>query len=466
MKLDEAEQLIRTLSETRAVEVKRWFDPGSPSGKAKLVKGLQALRNFGGGYFVVGFDDSTMEPDIGNEPSDVKSRFHVDIVQEVVARHSSEPFDVEVLYPELNGRSYVVIAVPSGVITPVAVKRGVDNGSGHQLVAANDVFFRTLQANNRVSSAKIPFSDLPELVSICFDNREADIGRFLRRHLSGLSPDVLRTFVKEIGGQATARPSVDEALVMLLDDGKARFSQAVLDRQVTLPPHGSFEVGLIMMGSHTSASITDRQFLGLLERSNPSLTGWPIWLDSSNFHEALDRPYVLDDGWEALIVSLESGWMSDYIDFMRKEPSGRFYLFRGLQDDLSNTERAPQPLTELDFGLAVLRTAEAIAVGREFATALGYNVDDTVLEFAFRWQGLKGRTLSAWANPSRHLSAKRRAMQDAITCRVSVPLISAPETTVEQTHAVVSRLFALFDGFELSIQVVDDLVMRLLERRL
>lgn len=109
MNIKDAEQLIRTLSESRAVEVKRWFDPTTPSGKAKLVKGLQALRNFDGGSFVIGFDDNTMQPDVSNTPHDISTLFHPDVVQEVVSRHSSEPFDVEVHFPELHGQQYVGI---------------------------------------------------------------------------------------------------------------------------------------------------------------------------------------------------------------------------------------------------------------------------------------------------------------------------------------------------------------------
>lgn len=465
MKDEEAAQLIRALSETRSVEVKRWFDPSSPTGKAKLVKGLLALRNFDGGAFVVGFDDTTMQPDVSNAPADVRAQFHPDTVQEAVSRHCSEPFDVEVHFPELDGREYVVIAVPSGVISPVAVKKGIDNGSGHHLLNVHDIYFRTLAANNRVSSAKIPYSDLPELVRLCFENREADIGRFLRRHLSGVSPDTFRALADELDGRQSATPSIDDDLTAFLADGEARYLSRVQERGLTLPPHGTFEVALIIAGDCASGSL-DQEFLRLLDSNNPRLTGWPVWLDSSSFSDPSSRPYVLDDGWEALITSLDRGFGGDHIDFMRKMPTGRFYLRRGLQDDLARHDRAPEPLTTLDFGLTVLRTAEAIAVGRAFAKAMTCDPETTTLEFAFRWTGLKGRTLSSWANSSRHLSVERQAVQDAITIRVSVPLYSAPETVTEQTHAVVSRVFALFDGFEIAVTVVDDLVTRLLERRL
>ena len=323
----------------------------------------------------------------------------------------------------------------------------------------------TLAANHRVSSAKIPYNDLPELVRLCFENREADIGRFLRRHLSGISPDTFRALADELDGRRSASSSIDDDLMALLADGAARYVTRVEERGLTLPPHGTFQVALIIVGDCASGSL-DQDFLRLLNSNNPRLTGWPVWLDSSGFSDPLSRPYVLDNGWEALIVSLGRDFGSEHIDFMRKIPNGRFYLRRGLQDDLARHDRAPVPLTTLDFGLTVLRTAESIAVGRSFANAMACDPETTTLEFAFKWTELRGRTLSSWANSSRYLSGERQAVQDVITVKVSVPLFSAPETIAEQTHSVVSQVFALFDGFEISISVVDDLVTRLLERRL
>lgn len=151
---------------------------------------------------------------------------------------------------------------------------------------------------------------------------------------------------------------------------------------------------------------------------------------------------------------------------MRKDPNGLFYLRRGLQDDLSLSDRRPTPNSSMDFVLVILRVAEVIAVGRAFARALGCSEEDTMLEFAFRWRGLHGRTLTSWANPGRLLSEQRQSVQDTAVCRVTVPLITAPETTVEHTQVVVDQLFALFDGFQISTNVTKDLVTRLLERRL
>ena len=49
----------------------------------------------------------------------------------------------------------------------------------------------------------------------------------------------------------------------------------------------------------------------------------------------------------------------------------------------------------------ILRVAEAMGVGVAFAKASGWSAEQTTLGFAFRWHKLKGRRLTAWANPLR-----------------------------------------------------------------
>jgi hypothetical protein len=268
-----------------------------------------------------------------------------------------------------------------------------------------------------------------------------------------------------LGTAVEPDPTIDTQLLSLLDNGKARFSSALADRVTAFRDYGTFEVALVIRDTvppHTNG----REFLSLLGASNPRLTGWPIWLDSTGFGDEKNRPYVLDSGWEALVISGGDGQRSPHLDFMRLEPAGRFYLLRALQDDLSASERAPKPGTALDFGLAILRIAETIAVGKAFATALGCDPEDTHLEFVFRWNGLKGRVLSSWTNPERYLSEERKIMQNEVVCRTTVPMISAQDAIASFAYEVVACLFQHFDGFVIAKSVVEDFVARLLERRL
>lgn len=457
------QQLVDRPAESLAVEVKRWLNPDEPAGIAKIVRVVLALRNHNGGYLVLGFDDETLKQDQQNAPSDVESLFHIDKIQGLISKYASEPFEVSVAFPEREGQKHVVIVVPSGVKTPVASKADLVRDTSKNWIDVDAVYVRSLRANNTPSTTRATWKDWPNIVEVCFDNREADIGRFLRRHLGAASKGELKELAAAMSGQAEPE-TIEESLRGLLQRSEARFQEVVEERKVTLPEHGTWEVALILEGDVPNHA-PNTKFITLLESSNPGYTGWPVWLDSRSFADENTRPYVHEGIWEALIVSIDKGW-SNQIDFMRKDPRGQFFLLRALRDDVAGTERAPTPMTELDFGMAVIRTAEAFAVGIAFARAMGCETTATTLAFAVRWTRLRGRELSSWVKPDRYISPGRKAYQDDVTSYVNIPLdtpLSALGSFVEQA---VQPLFEVFDGFELGIDIFDDLTRRVVERRL
>lgn len=463
--VDRAKELVDRPSESLSVELKRWIDPDTQVGTAKLVRAVLALRNHGGGYMVVGFDNNTLAPDRGNVPQDARAKFHHDKIQGLVSRFASEPFEVALEFPERDGQLYPVIGVPSGVKTPVAAKSDLVVGDA-KLITAGDIYVRSLRANNTPSTAKAGWQDWPALVETCFDNREADIGRFLRRHLGGLTPEVLQEFGAAMTRVGQPKESTEESLRRLLQESEERYKIVIPERKLSLPDHGSWETALIV-GGDVPKHGANLEFLNLLDSSNPDYTGWPVWLDSRGFTDQTSRPYVVNGVWEALIASIGSDWFTDHIDFMRLDPKGRFYLRRPHQDDVSRSDRAPRkPFSALDFGLVTIRTAEAIAVGLAFGKAMGCKPDTTILSFAFRWSRLKGRQLVSWANPERYISPSRAAYQDEVLSFVDVPLETPLSAVSEFVHRATQPVFEVFDGFSLSKEVTEDLTRRLVERRL
>lgn len=457
------QELVERPSESLSVELKRWIDPASPEGISKIVRTVLALRNHGGGYLIIGFDNETLQPDVENVPADIRSVFHIDKIQGLVSRFSSEPFEVAVEFPERGGQIYPVIVVPPGVKTPVASKSDLRLDDA-RLISTDDVYVRSLRANNTPSTTKASWKDWPTIVEVCFDNREADIGRFMRRHLSGLKPEMVREFAAAIAKGIEPEISVEDLLNQYLQEGTGRFNKVIAERAVSLPEHGTWEVALVVLGNVPTHS-ANREFLNLLDSSNPDYTGWPVWLDSRGFADESARPYVFEGVWEAFIVSVGSGW-SDHVDYMRLDPKGRFYLRRALHDDISGSPRSPEPLSMLDFGLPVIRTAEAIAVGIAFVKAMGCDSERTVLAFAFRWTRLRGRELGSWIQPGRYISPGRHAYQDEVTVFVNVPLETPLSALSEYVNQVVQPLYEVFDGFSLDKGVVEDLTRRLVERRL
>lgn len=462
--------LIRNPSESLNVEIKRWIDPATDEGKAKLVRGCFALRNRNGGYFIVGFDDRTLQPDLGHEPLDPRSCFHVDIVQGLLSKYAPEPFEVAVAFSLRNGIDYPVIVVPSGVQVPVASKKDliVERST---CVKLGDVYFRTLNSNGRPSTSVARPHDWRDIIDICFENREADIGGFIRRQLYGLDAAKLKKIFNEIGfvgSEEVAEPAVSlrELTINLIDAGKGRFDSAIQER--TLASRGqdmidllTWHVGLVVEPA-LSDRIADATFLAEVFNSNPHYTGWPIWLDPRSFNDQSSRPRRVNDAWEYLIIS-DAGW-SSHLEFARFEPSGRFYLRRTLQDDLSGEVSVG---AYLDPILVILRVAEAVAVGLAAVRALAeLTPASRSVGFAFRWVGLRGRALYPWAHPQMLVIGEHTSHENEITSYIELPSDIAINSISPFIEQATRELFALFNGQRVPLNVIENWVARLLERRL
>jgi hypothetical protein len=186
--------------------------------------------------------------------------------------------------------------------------------------------------------------------------------------------------------------SEGEALRRVLAQGLGRFRQVVTEGKLELPRHGSWEIASIVRGERPPAR-PNLQFLGALLSSNPNYTGWPVWLDSRNFVDQTARPYLANEVWEAFIARFGAG-SSDHLEFWRLSPAGEFYLYRAFQDDVPVRDRGPAPMTEFDFGLPVIRVAEAIGVALAYARAVGTSGAGAAVLLRFRWTGLQGRELT------------------------------------------------------------------------
>ncbi|MGF1472941.1 MAG: helix-turn-helix domain-containing protein [Rubrobacteraceae bacterium] len=440
----EVRDLVTAPTESLAVEMKDWIDLSSAAGKEKLLKACLALRNHNGGYLLIGFDNATGAPNISGAPQDVRNSFHADTIQALVARHASEPFEVHVHFPQIEGQDFPVLEIDEGVQTPVAVKRPLMDGV-NELVEIDTVYVRSLRSNNTPSTTKATWGDWAALVGRCFENREADIGRFLRRHLGDRGPEVERVF------QAAA----EDPALRVLRYGHERM-ESVAERIGEIPSElGGWEVGVAVV-PELPDRVADESFLNLITSANPRYTGWPVWIDSRGFPDPESRPRTFEDGYEVFVPHLHGDDLADK-DFWRIEPRGRFYLHRALQDDLRDGPRAPEPGTQLDFRLVIARAGEAIATALAFARALDAP-EDAGLRFAFRWYGLEGRRLTAWSDPERYLSRRYEALQDEATTHVAVPSDTPVSAVGQYVVAATARLFAAFDGAPIAASVVEDLV--------
>jgi hypothetical protein len=457
------QSLLERPRESSAVELKAWFDPQEQEGIARIVRTTFALRNQNGGFLVIGVHDTGLNhlPPPGFP---VRERYHLDLIQQIVSRYASQSFEVTVDFEKFGEYEYPVISVPGGIVTPVACRADLKSDDGQSLLREGDIFVRTLAANGRISSARASWRDLDALVARCFENREADHVGFFRKLLPGITPEVIKAFGIPIGPSVQPEDTA-AAQKKILSYGTKRFVEIANERQIDFKSLGFWDVALHINGRSPDYA-ANQSFLEILRVANPDLTGWPVWLDSSAFEEDANRPYTLDERWEAFVYSprTEGFGHRGHLDFMIFDPKGFFFLRRALQDDLGGT-RAETAGKTVDPVLAILRTGEAIAVGQAFARALKYE-ESADLSFLFRWTGLRGRVMTAWSDPMRWFNVPGEAKQNEVTSTVVIPQSATKEEIIGATHAAVLPLSHIFGGYELKEPVVRQLVVRLLDRKL
>ncbi|MGA2214469.1 MAG: hypothetical protein ABSH31_14430 [Bryobacteraceae bacterium] len=159
-----------------------------------------------------------------------------------------------------------------------------------------------MNSNNIASSTKPLWRDWPNIVQICFDNREADIGNFLRRHLGAQAREKLQHIL------ATSAPSSQrQRAEEFLEESRKRFGQAAEGHQ-PIPDHGYWEAAMVINGDIPIHRL-NLDFLRMLDVNNPRYTGWPVWMTTERFSDRSERPYVYENKlYEALLVSLGKGW--------------------------------------------------------------------------------------------------------------------------------------------------------------
>jgi hypothetical protein len=275
---DHFQRLVDNPAERRNVELKRWVDPAEDRGKAHIVKVCLAMWNNNGGYLVIGFNDDG-SPDTEHAPADVIERFHPDIVQELVSKFAFHAFDTTVEFRTRDGQEYPILHIPAGVEIPVCAKSEIRHPEENKklLVEPDAVYVRSLTSNNRVSTTKARREDWDRLVRICFENHEANVGAFVRRHLIGVDPKALLEAFSHI---ASALPEALKQLGELAADFETqslkRFESVVTKRSIKVPDCGLWHISAVLAGDRPRHEAT-REFLRRLDLDMPAHSGWTPW---------------------------------------------------------------------------------------------------------------------------------------------------------------------------------------------
>jgi hypothetical protein len=440
--------------------LKSWLDPSTPQHKAVIVRAILALRNRNGGQLLIGFSNDG-QPRSDPPNFDLHKAFHPDQVQDLVAAHASERFEVEVEFFEVAGIEHVRLTAPVGVIVPVAVRSSIKHpDTGKDLLTFGEVPFRTLSTNGRPSSAACQPGDWADLMAICFDNREADIGRFLRRHLASPAlPDALRALLG-----TPPDPSLRDQALAFLNGCEARFA-TVLDEKESaeaakMRSWGGRSAAVVITPLLTGLGAT-RDFKQQIQASIPRYTTYPPFVDYGLPGDS--AAYVHQGAWEQLVVA---NGAFNALEFHMMEPRGRFFQWRLLLPDVIASRRPEDPKTYLDPDGAIVDVAETLLTGLAVAATLGAATPDHQATFAFHWTGLSGRQLVRLiaAGFVRHHHRVARDDSPAPSV-VTIPADTAPSAIAPYVEEILRPVFEVFGGEAIDRVDVERLVQALLERR-
>jgi predicted HTH transcriptional regulator len=130
----EIQDLVDNPIETLHVELKAWLDLTDQAVRAKTARHLGAIANHGGGYLIIGIDDSR-KLDEANHPGNLTG-FTSDQFTGVIDRYLTPTFQCEVHHaaPTAGGRPCVVVRIPSHGSIPICARaNGPEDDKGRSI---------------------------------------------------------------------------------------------------------------------------------------------------------------------------------------------------------------------------------------------------------------------------------------------------------------------------------------------
>jgi hypothetical protein len=434
------EALVAYPREDLEIELKGWIDLADDDHAANLMQAILALANHGGGYVLIGFLETagTCEPDEQRRPADLR-RYDQDRLNGIVTNYAEPVFHCElhrVAHPT-TGAVHPVVVVPPGDV-PIRARR---DGPSH--VREHAYYIRRPG----------PCSEPPR--------RGDEWTRLIRRCALNDRDRLLEEIRRLLGGSRSLTSAEPEpSAEALVDDWAAeclgRFEERIRELGLTaLYQHGTATYSYLVQGARP---MSQPEIVPLLEAVKGSETGWPMWLVLHHRDDGGPRPVSGD-----VESAIAYGSVFDdpsHADYWRVSPNGRFFLLRGFEEDGRENNREPGKV--FDFLLPVWRSGEALLHASRTAAALAD--PDAPITFRAEWNGLQDRALvSLWGR--RFMPGDRHAREDAVVSHIEVPADQIAANLAAVVQRLLSPLYAIFDLFEMPMQVIDDELEAMRTRR-
>ncbi|MBO6636893.1 MAG: hypothetical protein JJ920_08190 [Roseitalea sp.] len=428
-------------------EAKNWLDlQRSNDDKATFAKAVLAISNHGGGFVVLGLvetDKGIVEAE--GRPATLDS-YSQDLINGIVQSYCDPPFHCSVhIVPSPTGALFPMVIVPGGHRVPVRARRAGPNGN---IVTNNAIYVRKPGPRSETPQSA---QDWDDLLGRCLRNRRDEMFDQIRDLITGAVPQV----------EQPAEPArLDEWIRASFE----RWQGLTEPLPANVGPrlsHGRYSFAYEIVGE--PENIAPARLPELLRASVVRHTGWPpFWYPTRDGIE----PYPIDGTVECWLGGDPKTPVDQrdpaHSDFWRIDPTGLAFLLRGFQEDGMEAERpgraAIAPATVFDITLPVWRIGETLLHARSLAANLFEGA--TTIRLVATYEGLSGRSLVSIDN-SRHVWEGRVAYQDSITLSTHVDAQAIEPNLPEIVHPLLSPLYALFDFFELPMQLVVDELARM-----
>jgi hypothetical protein len=169
--------------------------------------------------------------------------------------------------------------------------------------------------------------------------------------------------------------------------------------------------------------------------------GWPIGVYLYNVPESKPHPTT-----EGIVAEIKTG----SYDYWTINKAGDFYCLKSLFEDRSNAA------DHLFFDTRLVRITETLLYCARLYSFFDVDPNKKVF-FSIRYSGLENRALTA-ANSRKYLRQAYKSIENEIDTTIEFALNQIESELVELVKKIAEPLFALFDFFQLSDSVYEEIV--------